>query len=175
MLGGISIPGTERVTSDLCRKDESVEQKISIGRLIAPERVIELRSHTKAEALEEMIEAIATAPEIISKEEFRRAIFEREKIMSTGIGLGIAVPHAKIDAVRDFVIAVGISREGIAFDSLDDKPVHLVVMIAASDAQKDQYVKVLAAVVLLLKNEEFRKKVLSASSPEEVYALLKEH
>ena len=147
---------------------------IQIGKMVAPERVIELKSNTKGDALAELVEAISTAPEVLSKVDLMKAITEREKIMSTGIGLGIAVPHAKIPSVRDFCIAVGLARQGIAFDSIDDKPVHIMVMIAASDAQKDQYVKVLAAVVLLLKNEEFRRKLLAVSSPQEAYELIKD-
>ena len=144
-------------------------QRTPLSQLLSPERVVEIRGKTKAEALEELIAVICKASEITSGEEFREAIFNREKIVSTGIGLGIAVPHAKIASVTDFVAAVGISREGIEFDAIDDKPVHLMVMIGASEKQKDQYVKVLAGVVVLLKNEQVRKAILATRSPEEVY------
>ena len=143
--------------------------------MITEERIVRLKSQDKEGVLRELCEAIAQAPEITDKEDFYRAIVEREKILSTGIGLGVAVPHAKIASVKDFVMAIGVSDDAIDFDALDGKPVHILVLIGASDAQKDLYVRVLAKVAMMLKNPEVRDRILKAREPSEIMDILREH
>jgi len=147
---------------------------LNIKKMLSTDRIIDLEGTTKEEILKEMIEVMSKAPEVTDQQAFLEAILEREKIMSTGIGIGIAVPHVKIPAVTDFVIALGRTPKGVDFDSLDGKPVHLVIMIGASDKQKDQFLRVLAKVSLLFKEESFRKAVLNASGAEEIMELLDE-
>ncbi|HID55686.1 TPA: PTS sugar transporter subunit IIA, partial [Candidatus Poribacteria bacterium] len=115
----------------------------SLVELISPDRIVTLKSKTKEEALRELVEVISRSPRVRDKEELLKAILDREKIMSTGIGLGIAVPHAKLDSISDFVIAMGISKEGIEFNALDDKPVYIIVMIAGPN-QQTMYLRTLA-------------------------------
>ena len=146
-----------------------------LAEMITEERIVRLRSQDKEGVLRELCEAIAQAPEITDKEDFYRAIVEREKILSTGIGLGVAVPHAKIASVKDFVMAIGVSDDAIDFDALDGKPVHILVLIGASDAQKDLYVRVLAKVAMMLKNPEVRDRILKAREPSEIMDILREH
>jgi len=140
--------------------------------LISPDRIVWLSSDTKEEVLRELVDVISRAPQIGDRDELLKAVLEREKIMSTGIGLGIAVPHAKIGSVSDFVIAIGISRKGVEFDSLDNKPVHIVVMIAGPADQQDRYIRILAKVVLALKDPKVRETVLKAETPQEVLRAL---
>ncbi|RKY58732.1 MAG: PTS sugar transporter subunit IIA [Candidatus Latescibacterota bacterium] len=140
--------------------------------MISPERVVWLSSSTKEEVLRELVDVLSTAPQVRDREALLRAILEREGIMSTGVGLGIAVPHAKIDSVSDFVIAIGISRKGVDFDALDDKPVHIVVMIAGPAGQQDRYIRILAKVVLTLKDPRVREALLNAETPQEVLRAL---
>jgi len=146
-----------------------------LAEMITEERIVRLKSQDKEGVLRELCEAIAQAPEITDKEDFYRAIVEREKILSTGIGLGVAVPHAKIASVKDFVMAIGVSDDAIDFDALDGKPVHILVLIGASDAQKDLYVRVLAKVAMMLKNPEVRDRILKAREPSEIMDILREH
>jgi len=140
--------------------------------LISPDRIVWLSSDTKEEVLRELVDVISRAPQIGDRDELLKAVLEREEIMSTGIGLGIAVPHAKIGSVSDFVIAIGISRKGVEFDSLDNKPVHIVVMIAGPADQQDRYIRILAKVVLALKDPKVRETVLKAETPQEVLRAL---
>jgi len=135
--------------------------------LLSKERIVRLTCTDKQTALEELINVISRSEAVTNPDELKRAIFEREKIMSTGIGLGIAVPHAKIKSVRDFVLALGYSKEGIDYDSLDDKPVHIILMIAGPDDQ-ERYLRILAAATLCLKNSETREAILNAEDAEEV-------
>lgn len=142
--------------------------------MITRDRIVDLKSKTKQDALQELVDVIATAPEVTDKNDFYISIMKREKIMSTGIGIGLAVPHVKIDSVKDFVMAIGRKKDGIEFDSLDGKPVNLIIMIGANTEQRDDYLKVLARISLLLKNVEFREKMLSLANPDEIIELLKD-
>ncbi len=141
--------------------------------MITKDRIIDLKGKNKQDALQELVDVIATSPEVVDKNDFYISIMKREKIMSTGIGIGLAVPHVKIDSVKDFVMAIGRKKDGIDFDSLDGKPVHLVIMIGANTEQRDDYLKVLAKISILLKNADFREKMINAKSAEDIIELLK--
>lgn len=141
---------------------------IELSDLLTENRITDLTNTTKEEAIRELVEVISSAEQIVDKDRFLHALLERERILSTGVGLGVAVPHAKMDAVTDFVIAVGRSQQGIEFDALDAKPVHIVVMIGASEEQKDNYITVLAKVMSILKKDQARKQVMEAKTSEEI-------
>lgn len=145
-----------------------------LSEMITKDRIIDLKTKTKQDVLKELVDVIATAPDVTDKNDFYISIMKREKIMSTGIGIGLAVPHVKIDSVKDFVMAIGRRKDGIDFDSLDGKPVYLVIMIGANTEQRDDYLKVLAKISLLLKNPEFREKMINAVNPDEIIELLKD-
>ena len=139
-----------------------------LAEMVIPSRTCDLKGTKKDEVLIEMVELLSTSPRVKDRDALLKAIFEREKIISTGIGIGVAVPHVKIPEISDFVIAIGRSTKGIDFNALDDKPVHLVVMICASDKQSGEYLKVLAEVIRRCKDKELRRKIMFAKSPEEI-------
>jgi fructose-specific phosphotransferase system IIA component len=141
--------------------------------MVTKDRIIDLKCKNKQDALQELVDVIALSPEVVDKNDFYISIMKREKIMSTGIGIGLAVPHVKIDSVKDFVMAIGRKKDGIDFDSLDGKPVYLVIMIGANTEQRDDYLKVLAKISILLKNSDFREKMIHAVNAEEIIELLK--
>lgn len=145
-----------------------------LSEMITKDRIVDLKNKTKQDVLQELVDVISAAPEVTDKNDFFISIMKREKIMSTGIGIGLAVPHVKIDSVKDFVMAIGRKKEGIDFDSLDGKPVYLVIMIGANTEQRDDYLKVLAKISLLLKNPEFREKMMNVSNADEIIELLKD-
>ncbi|MCK5051803.1 MAG: PTS sugar transporter subunit IIA [Candidatus Cloacimonetes bacterium] len=144
-----------------------------ISNLVNETRIIDIKSNDKKGALSELIEIICKDELITDPKTFSKEIFKREKLMSTGIGYGIAIPHARHKTVKDFVIAVGRKREGLEYESIDDKPVKLIFMIGASDKQDKDYIKVLSRLVLRLKNQEFVNKMLSAENPSDIYELIK--
>ena len=109
---------------------------------------------SKADALQTLAERTGQHDNVRDADAFVRAIFEREEVSSTGIGGGIAVPHAKIPTNDGFTISIGISRSGLDFCAKDGEPVHVVVMIAASDREREAYLKVLASVASRLKRQE---------------------
>ena len=146
-----------------------VEGTVKISSLIAADRIIDLKSRSKNDVLRELFRVLEKAPEITDGRDLERSIIERENILTTGIGFEIAVPHVQIPSVRNVVMAIGRNEEGIDFDSLDGKPVKLVIMVASSDKQeRNEFLRVLGKVVLLFKEESFRKKVLRAAGPVEV-------
>ncbi len=134
--------------------------------MIRPERVVDLKATTKKDALKEMAGLFAGDPNVTDTAVLLDAIYKREELVSTGVGLGVAIPHVKIPEVKDYVVAIGRKVEGIEFDSLDGQPVRLIFMIGASEHQTRDFVKVLARIMRLLKNGAVRVGLLEAAMPE---------
>ncbi len=143
------------------------------GEILQRGRIVLLRGQRKTGVIRELIDCLSAAEEITDREELSRAVFRREELMSTGIGLGIAVPHVRLESVKGLVMAVGISHAGISdYESLDGKPVHIVCMIATGRNQHSQYLQLLAAISGRLKNPALRDRLLLASDTETIYRLL---
>src|SRR5690606_35312629 len=106
-------------------------------------------------------------------EALKNAILEREEIMSTGVGLTIAVPHAKLASVKAFTLGLARSTKGIDYDSLDGQPVRIIVTITAPYNDQNTYLRVLAAVMHDLRNEDRCKAILNAATPQEVINVFK--
>jgi len=128
-----------------------------------------LEAQTKEEAIKEVANLIKDAPEIIDFESFVKDIFDREALATTAIGSQVAIPHARSDNVKNFVIAFGRSREGIDFNALDNKPVKLIFLMGTPKEEGiNDYLKILAHLTRLLQKETFRESLLKAKSPEEI-------
>ena len=145
---------------------------IALGDFLSPERVIDLRSRTKDAALYEIVETLAGVSEVKDRETLLAAVLDRERVVSTGIGLGVAVPHAKIPQVADFLLAYGRSREGIDFGSIDDRPVHHVVLIVGPPDRQPRYLQFLASVTLTFKQPDLRRDLELAPGREGLYRIL---
>ncbi len=145
---------------------------LQISDFIDETRIKDLEADNKKEALDEMLELISSSQNITNITAFKKAIFKRESLMSTGIGLGIAIPHAKIPECDDFVIAIGRLKNGIEYESLDDKPVRLIFMIGASDKQDKEYIRLLSRLVLRLKDNHILKELLQAKDKQEIYSII---
>ena len=122
-------------------------------------------------ALEKLVELFDGEGKLIDRKLFHDAILKREGIVSTGIGMGVAVPHAKLPGYKTFFIAVGIHPKGIAWDSLDGVPVRLIFMIGGPDDQQTEYLQLLSRLTLAIKDEDRRKKMLQLKKPSEMMAL----
>ncbi len=133
-------------------------QLIGIYKYMDTSRIIDITSDNKNDALKELAKVIGTSEMVTDEELFLKKIYEREKLMSTGIGYGIAVPHIRDASVKDFVIALGRKVEGLDYESIDNKPVKLIFMIGASEIQDKDYIRLLSRLVLRLKNRNFVKK-----------------
>ncbi len=139
----------------------------ALSRLLSSDRITWLDSATKEEALRDLVELICKSTDIPHTEQIHQAILERERLLSTGIGFNLAIPHAKLAGVKDFVVALGIHKKGLPFESLDEKPVHILVMIVGPNFHQEEYLKVLSRVTAFLK--EKRESILTSSTPDEVY------
>jgi mannitol/fructose-specific phosphotransferase system IIA component (Ntr-type) len=147
----------------------------SLDSLIQPDHIIELNVSDKDAALRVMCESLTSDPRILDAGAFLNAIMERERQASTGVGLGVAIPHVKIPQVTDYVMVVGRSKTGVEFQSIDGKPVQLIFMIGASDRQTRDFVKILRDVTHLIKHDDTRQALLDAEIPGGFYRLLNEH
>jgi fructose-specific phosphotransferase system IIA component len=130
--------------------------------------VTNLSGKTKDDIINAMIELVSQSPKVLDKEKVRTAIFEREKIMSTGVGNGFAIPHGKTDAVADIVAAFAVTAGPIPYQSLDEKPVRLVFLLVGKDNLVGPHIKLLSRISRLMNKEEFRNKLLDRSTPHEV-------
>jgi mannitol/fructose-specific phosphotransferase system IIA component (Ntr-type) len=127
-----------------------------------------LYSRDKFKAIEELASAFSGTSVCKSVDELIAALVDREKIMSTGIGFGIAIPHAKIKGVREIAFAVGISQSGIDFDSMDGKPVHIIILFAAGERQQKDYLTLLSRIMSILKDEAVRAQIINSGSADEI-------
>ncbi|PKL36055.1 MAG: PTS fructose transporter subunit IIA [Spirochaetae bacterium HGW-Spirochaetae-1] len=132
----------------------------------------ELEADNKFRAIEELAQVFQDSEICSDVETLTRALKEREEIMSTGIGLGIAIPHAKINMVKEMAFAIGISKKGIDFDSLDGHPVHLIILVAAGERQHKDYLRLLSNIMAILKNEKTKESIIRSSSPDEILGIL---
>lgn len=148
---------------------------IRLADMLTVDRCVMLADSDKEAVLARLVSVLATSDAVGDAEELLEAIRGRELIMSTGIGFGLAVPHAKIPSVSDITLAVGISATGIPFASLDETPVYIVVMIAGGANQQDKYIRTLARVMLVLKNPETRRQLIEADSEAAVFDIFKRY
>ncbi len=148
-------------------------QEVALQDVLKPERVLLLDTASKAEALDALIDCLAEAPEVRDAKMLKKEIYHREELMSTGIGFSVAVPHVRLDSVTNLVAAVGVSGSDITdYESLDEKSVRIVCMVAARSDQHAKYLKTLSAVSRTLKHESVREALLEARDPETAYLIL---
>lgn len=140
---------------------------IYLKNYISKENVQFITQSTKSEALLEMVECQKPNPKIHDFDLFKNSVLDREKILSTGIGNEVAVPHVKLAEIDDFFISIGIHKEGLDWEAIDDKPVHLIFLIGGKEDQ-EFYLRLLSKLVLIIKNENVRKKLMECSNAEEV-------
>lgn len=131
-----------------------------------------LKSVTKSEALDEMIEMVYQSGKIKDKELFKKEVMEREKISSTGIGEEIAIPHVKSDNIITPAIAIGISQKGIDYQSYDNKPVKVIFLLISNNS--DNHLDVLSTLSTFLMDEQFVKKIINAKKYEDIIDVINE-
>ncbi|HOK40381.1 MAG TPA: PTS sugar transporter subunit IIA [bacterium] len=143
--------------------------------LLSKETIIpNLKATTKNEVIEELVDKLMKSGKIKNKQEVLEAILEREKIMSTGIGNGIAIPHGMTDAVDEILAVFGRSAKGIDFEALDDKPAYLFFLLVNPKDMSGPHVKVLAKISRLLKHDYFREALLRADTAEKILEIIEE-
>jgi magnesium-transporting ATPase (P-type) len=129
---------------------------------------VDLKSHTAEEAIAEIIDYIEVARKIKHKEEILQKVLERERSQSTGLGGGVAIPHARIEGLKEPLIFVGIARHGIDFGSPDGRPVHLIILFITPLAESETHLKILSQISSMVQNKGLVERILSAGSREEL-------
>lgn len=136
--------------------------------------ILDLQAQEKTAVIDELVAKLANAGRLVDKAMFKQAIWEREEQGTTGIGDGVAIPHAKTDAVKIPSIVFGRSLSGVEYESLDQKPAHLFFMIAASEGANNDHLDSLARLSGMLIDESFRSQLLSATSEQEILTLIEQ-
>jgi len=146
---------------------------IKISKYLDPKLVLFLEAETRDDALKSMTTTLHQVGKIQDSETFYNAIIERERIVSTGIGMGVAIPHAKLPTFDDFFIAIGLLQRGIEWNALDGAPVRVIFMIGGPDDKQTEYLQILSRLTFALKDEQRRKKMLTMNSSTAIIELLK--
>ena len=143
--------------------------------ILKPECVVsELSATNKDEALKELSHALSISLEGVSEDDMTTVLVEREKLGSTGIGDGVAIPHGKMKQVKRVVASFGRSSKGIDFDSIDGKPAHMFFLLIAPEDSAGIHLKALARISKLSRDPLFRTSLLNAKDQEEVFNIIKE-
>ena len=129
---------------------------------------------SKREALDRLVDAVSSTGAVKNVEAFRRAVHERESIMSTGIGQGIAIPHVRAEAITTPTVGVAVAPRGIDYDTLDNEPVYVIVMFAMPAGAQKEYLGLLAQVMQALKDKNLKDRLLACNTAAEVLVVLDE-
>ena len=135
---------------------------------------LNLSSKHKTEVIEELIDIAMSADSIVDGFEFRDKVLEREELQSTGLSNGIAIPHAQAAFVKGIRVCLGISRTGIEFDSLDGKPAHIILLIAAQEHLDAPYLSLLGRIVRIFSKAHIRQKVIAAKSSQDIIHIIED-
>lgn len=133
---------------------------------------LQLDARDKNSVIDEMIKLLVDDNVVTNKNKFKEDILARESLSNTGIGFEIAIPHAKSKAVKEARIAIGLTRDGIDYGSIDGQDVKMVFMIAVSEDQSDLHLKALANLSRKLMHEDFRNSILNAKTKMEIIDML---
>ena len=141
---------------------------IPFKKYLDPSLVLFSDLNNRDEVLHALTDLAQKQGKITDQKTFYDAVLSREKIVTTGIGMGVAIPHAKLTDCRHFFIAVAVLKKGVAWNSLDGSPVRMVFLIGGPDDKQTEYLKLLSSLTQSLKGEATRKQLLQAETPEEV-------
>ena len=134
--------------------------------------IVDLKGETKEAIIEKLVDALEVGKVITDKGKVLKAVLEREKVMSTGIGDGIAIPHGKSDAVIRLAAALGTQRRGVEFEALDGEAAFVFFLLVSPANISGPHIKALARISRLLKNDDFKKKLIASSTAEEVISAI---
>ena len=132
----------------------------------------DLKATAKKEAIEELVDLASRSSMIKDRDTLLRDILAREELVTTGVGYGVAFPHAKTGSTKGIVIAFGRSDKGIDFEAMDHQPVHLLFLIAAPEDAVGAHLNVMSSLSFMMRSEDNRSKLKKAGSPGDVLALM---
>ena len=133
---------------------------------------IELENEAKSEVIKELVELLNQHQAIANPAGIIEAVFEREKIMTTGVGNGIAIPHCKHAESPEFAVCLGIQTKGVDFQSIDKNPVKIIFLLVGPENNPGLHIKLLSRISRLMSNEELRQQLLSCETDQEAFNLI---
>jgi PTS system nitrogen regulatory IIA component len=140
---------------------------------VRPELIVaDLAAHDKGEVIKELANHLAAHVSGVDREGLARVLLERERLASTAIGEGVAIPHGKLDAVGKLVACVGRAPAGVDFDSMDGRPTHLFFVLVAPENSTGVHLKALARISRLFKDPEFRTRLMQSKDAAEMYRVI---
>ncbi|AJF06991.1 PTS sugar transporter subunit IIA [Geoalkalibacter subterraneus] len=146
---------------------------MKISDILQPGAIVaDLRADDKPKVLETLTDALLSVEKGIDRDEVIRVLKERERLGSTGIGDGVAIPHGKLKKIDHLMLSFGRSRGGVDFDSMDGRPAHLFFLLIAPEDSVGVHLKTLARISKLLKNIPAREKLMGAESTEEIHRII---
>ena len=146
---------------------------MKISELLNPQAIVaDLQAREKDSALSELTDALVACEESLDRDEVIAVLQEREKLGSTGIGDGVAIPHGKLAGIPELMLAFGKSAEGVDFESMDGQPAHLFFLLVAPEESVGVHLKTLARISKLLKDPAVRQKLLEAEDRETIYQVI---
>jgi mannitol/fructose-specific phosphotransferase system IIA component (Ntr-type) len=148
---------------------------MDLAEYLSSERIKFLETKNKLLAIEELAGSFEGTDICREVSHLTRILKEREEMMSTGIGFGIAIPHAKVGQVKKLSFAVGISPSGIDFDSMDGTLVNLIILVIASDNQSSEYLGLLSKIMKMLRIDGVKDAIIAASSADQVFSIFQKN
>lgn len=143
---------------------------MKLSEIIEEEDIIsDLKASDKKSVLEELAEVLSNHEPSINKKDIVKVLMERERLGTTGIGDGVAIPHGKLNGVRQPLISFGRSKKGMDFDAMDGQPAYLFFLLIAPENSSGIHLEILARIAKILKNSAFRKKLMEAGTRKECY------
>ncbi len=136
--------------------------------------IIPLKSHEKQEIIEEMVDHLFKKKKIGNRDRILKAILDRERVMSTGVGDHVAIPHGKAEGVKDIVASLGITDSDVDFHSIDEKPVRLIFLLVGPPDKTGPHLKALSRISRLMHRQEFRSRLIHSKTPQEVMNIIQE-
>jgi len=143
---------------------------------ILKEDIIEIgmKVRDKNDAINKMVDLANKSGNIIDLEEVRRCVFDRERLVSTGVGKGFAIPHGKSDYIKDVVAAFATLENPIDFDSIDNEPVRFIFLLVGKDSLLNVHIKLLSRISRLMNKDEFREKLINTKKKSDMLILFKD-
>ena len=143
--------------------------------ILRVEKIISsLQGTTKTEVIDELLDLFKDDERVNNLEGMRSAVHEREKIMSTGVGKGFAIPHAKTNCVNEIVAAFGRLEKPLDFQALDEQPVNIIFLLVGKENLVGPHIKLLSRISRMMNKDEFRESLANAKTSDEIYSLFEE-
>jgi fructose-specific phosphotransferase system IIA component len=148
---------------------------LQLTELLTPARIrIPLVSSTKDAILAELVDVVVANATVRDPEKVLEAVREREEVLSTGIGSGVAIPHGKTSVVDELILVAGVQPAGVDFEALDGRAVNLFFMLVGPESSAGQHVKALSRISRLLRRDSFRVRLTEAETPDQFFSIIAE-